>query len=97
MSYYFHPAAEAEHLETVAYYESKKPGLGASYLAEFENIMVPVCKTPHRYRTEWKPDIRRLSMKRYPFTILFREISGSVQILAVAHHRRRPGYWLGRL
>ncbi len=30
MSYCFHPAAEIEHLETVAYYESKKPGLGAS-------------------------------------------------------------------
>jgi hypothetical protein len=28
MSYYFHPAAEAEHLETVAYYESKQAGLG---------------------------------------------------------------------
>lgn len=30
MTYFFHPAAEAEHLETVAYYESKRAGLGAS-------------------------------------------------------------------
>jgi len=35
VNYYFHPAAEAEHLETVGYYESKRPGLGASYLVEF--------------------------------------------------------------
>jgi len=27
MSYCFHPAAEAEHLETVAYFESKRAGL----------------------------------------------------------------------
>ncbi len=39
MSYFFHFAAEAEHLESVAYYELKRPGLGAMYLAEFENIM----------------------------------------------------------
>jgi hypothetical protein len=39
MSYYFHPAAESEYLEAVAYYESKRPGLGASFLAELENAI----------------------------------------------------------
>lgn len=97
MSYYFHPAAEVEHLETVAYYESKKPGLGAMYLAEFEKIMVSVCESPYRYRIERKPDIRRRVMVRFPFTILYRIASGSIQILAVAHQKRRPVYWIGRL
>jgi len=36
VSYVFHPDAEAEHLESVAYFESKRPGLGTSYLVEFE-------------------------------------------------------------
>ncbi len=97
MNYYFHPAAEAEHLESVAYYESKRPGLGASYLDEFESIIEPVCETPHRHPIEMQPDVRHIRMKRFPFTILFREISGDVQVLAVAHNRRRPRYWLGRL
>ena len=47
MNYVFHPAAEAEHLETVAYFESKRAGLGALYLAEFEKIMAMVCESPH--------------------------------------------------
>ena len=97
MTYYFHPAAEAEHLESVAYFESKRPGLGATYLAEFEKILTEVCKSPLRYPIELKPDIRHRGMKKFPFTILYREVTGTVQILAVAHHRRRPGYWLGRL
>ncbi len=97
MNYYFHPAAEAEHLETIAYYESKRPGLGASYLAGFENMMTDICNSPHRYPIDQKPDIRRRRLNKFPFTVLYREISGSVQILAVAHHRRRPTYWLGRL
>jgi hypothetical protein len=97
VSYYYHPAAEAEHLETVAYYESKRPGLGASYLAEFENLMTDICKSPYRYPIDQKPDIRRRGMKKFPFTVLYRSNTDSVQILAVAHHRRRPAYWLGRL
>ena len=97
MSYYFHPAAETEHLESVAYYESMQAGLGASYLAEFERNMSEVCEAPHRYPIEKKPDVRRIRMKRFPFALLFRESSGTVQVLAVAHNRRRPQYWLGRL
>ena len=42
MSYFFHPVAQTEHLESVAYYETKRAGLGASYLTEFETIMSAV-------------------------------------------------------
>ncbi len=43
MSYFYHPAAESEHLESVAYFESKRPGLGAQYFAEFEQVMEKAC------------------------------------------------------
>jgi plasmid stabilization system protein ParE len=97
MSYFFHPAAEAEHLESVAFYESRLAGLGASYLAEFEKTMAYACQAPQRYSVEMQPNVRRIQMKRFPFTILFRESSRTVQVLAVAHNRRRPRYWLGRI
>ncbi len=97
MSYWFHPAAEAEYLESIAFYESKRPGLGATYLAEFERIMASVCEAPHRNPIEKGPDVRRVRMRRFPFSVLYRESAGTVQVLAVAHHRRRPQYWLGRL
>jgi len=97
LNYVFHPAAEAEHLETVAYLESKKAGLGASYLSEFETILAHVCESPQRYPVEQQPDIRRIRMKRFPYTLLYREVSGLVQLLAIAHYRRRPQYWLGRV
>ena len=97
MSYFFHPAAEAEHLESAAYFESKRPGLGAIYLSEFEQLLEKVCESPHRYPVEKQPDIRRIRMRKFPFTVFYREVSGIIQVLAVAHHRRRPQYWLGRL
>lgn len=71
MNYYFHLAAEAEHLESVAYYESKQAGLGASYLAEFERTMSDACGVPHRYPIEKQPDVRRIRMNRFPFAVLF--------------------------
>jgi len=94
--YQFHPEAQAEHLETIVYYETQRPGLGASYLAEFESILELVCEAPTRYPIELDPEIRRVILRRFPFTVLFRESQGTVQVLALAHHRRRPSYWLNR-
>ena len=39
MNYRFHRAALAEHLDQVAFYESRQPGLGADHLAEFDGLM----------------------------------------------------------
>ena len=97
MSYQFHPEAGAEHLETVAYYEARQAGLGASYLAAFESVLEEVCEAPSRFPIERNPDIRRIRLRRFPFTVLFRELEGTVQVLAVAHHHRRPSYWYSRL
>ena len=38
MTYSFHPAAEAEFLEAVGYYESEVPGLGSALKEEFEAL-----------------------------------------------------------
>ena len=35
--------------------------------------------------------------RRYHAALLFREASGEIQVLAIAHLRRRPGYWASRL
>ncbi|RLC07938.1 MAG: hypothetical protein DRI57_24990 [Deltaproteobacteria bacterium] len=64
--YQFHPEAETEHLETVAYCESQQPGLGVPlYLSDFESVMEQVCKFPMSYPIERKPEIRRIRLKRF--------------------------------
>ena len=97
MTYRFHPEAEAEHLEAVSWYESRRPGLGARFLAEFEQVLQQVCRNPNRYPVDRRPDIRRARMRRFPFTILYRATERGIEVLAVAHHRRRPTYWTFRL
>jgi plasmid stabilization system protein ParE len=40
---------------------------------------------------------RRVVLDRYPFSVVFRERLYDIQIIAVAHAKRRPGYWAKRL
>jgi hypothetical protein len=75
VSYYFHPVAEAEHFEAIAFFESGQPGLGAAYLAELEELMTIVAHAPHRYRVERNPNIRRVFLKQFPFNVIFRDVS----------------------
>lgn len=96
MIYRFHPAAEAEHLGQIAFYESRRRGLGARYRDHFLNTIQRVCEQPAQHPIEHPPDIRRVRLRPFPLTLIYRERGGAVQILALAHYRRRPGYWLGR-
>ncbi|MBD9363715.1 type II toxin-antitoxin system RelE/ParE family toxin [Methylomonas fluvii] len=97
MNYRFHPGAQHEHLEIIGFYESRQPGLGVAYLAEFESFMISVANMPGRYRVERKPNIRVVSLLKFPYKIIFRDTHAGVQVLAVSHKKRRPDYWLGRL
>jgi toxin ParE1/3/4 len=97
VSYAFHPDAEAEYLEAVALYEIQRPGLGATFIAEFEHMLARVCDSPDRYPVARPPDVRATRLQRFPFKIHYREHRDGVQILAVAHDRRRPAYWIDRL
>jgi len=97
VSYFFAEAARVEHLEHVAYYEERRPGLGGRYLAAFDAAMVKICENPERYRVELELGIRRYRVPGFPYNILYRQSGNDIEVLVVAPHRRRPGYWLGRL
>lgn len=86
-----------EHLSNVTYYEAKQQGLGARYLLDFENNIKIVCSAPHRYPVEVKLNIQRKRLNKFPFTILYRQLNDNVEVLAIAHYRLRPGYWVERL
>lgn len=96
MTYTFHPAAEAEFLESIGYYEASSPGLGAAFIDEFDVYIKLICSNPAQWQVECSPDIRRALLQRFPFSVIYRERGDRVQVLAVAHHRRRPQYWVER-
>ena len=97
MNYFFNEAARDEHLEHVAYYESCQIGLGVRYLLAFDTAMAAVCESPERYRIELPPSIRKFRVPGFPFNILYRIVGTDIEVLVVAPHRRRPGYWVSRI
>ena len=40
---------------------------------------------------------KRLLLHRFPFDVVIVEENGELVVVAVAHHSRRPGYWIVRL
>ena len=41
-------------------------------------------------------DFDECPVKRFPFRIVFRVVENRILVVAVAHAKRRPGYWKDR-
>ena len=41
--------------------------------------------------------VLRVRLRRFPYQVVFIELKKYIRVLAVAHERRRPGYWRERL
>ena len=43
------------------------------------------------------PNLRGWLLRRYPYTLIYREEAELIYVLAIAPHRKRPGYWRERV
>ncbi len=96
MAYFFHPEAASEHLLQIAWYEQQSSGLGKRYIDAFSKAMQNACSRPESFPIYSEPDIRRVLFRDFPYTVFFREKNAQIEVLAVAAHKRQPGYWLTR-
>ena len=91
----FHPAAAEELTAAVQIYEDQATGLGADLNAEVRRLTNLLCSTP-RIGERLDSMHRRFPLQRFPFGLVFRVDGELLRIIAVAHRRRRPGYWRKR-
>ncbi|MBI5025569.1 MAG: type II toxin-antitoxin system RelE/ParE family toxin [Nitrospirae bacterium] len=92
----FLPEAEEEMYEAARYYESQASGLGIDYLSEVERAVASIAESPETW-PKFDGELRRRLVRRFPFGILYYIESEEIVIVAVAHLRRRPGYWKKRI
>ena len=91
-----HPDALAEAEAAVAWYAERSSRAPAAFIEEVDNTIQAILNAPKRWPV-FDSDFRRVPLLRFPYSIVYREKSDDlVQILAVAHGRRRPGYWRAR-
>ena len=93
--YSFHPEAEAEFAAAALFYESRVAGLGRSSSGEVQRTISLIREYPNAGALV-RPAVRKTLVDRFPYAVVYRHDPESVIILAIAHARRRPGYWKRR-
>ncbi len=95
------PEAIDELAEAAAWYRARRPGLQDEFLAEFDRVLPLIGDSPASLpRLLDVPEdlvIRRALLPRFPYAVVFMDLGTEIRILAVAHAKRRPGYWLNRV
>ena len=92
----FHPGAAAEAVEAQLWYELKRPGLGETFASAVEGAVQVISELPG-VGPQDETGVQRYVLARFPYVIAYVVLNDVVVVLAVAHTRRRPGYWHHRL
>jgi plasmid stabilization system protein ParE len=62
---------------------------------EFEHALALLGTFPEMGVTS-EHKTRAFTLPKFPYSLIYRVFPDHIRIIAVAHHRRRPGYWAGR-
>lgn len=92
----YHPEAKSEIRESAHWYDDKVDGLGLEFLLEVRSAESHIVRNPELW-PNYEAGTRRYIMQRFPFAVIYLASEEKVQIVAVAHCKRRPGYWKDRL
>ncbi len=97
----YHPGARRELDAAVDWYEDAASGLGGDFFDEVEAAVRDACEHSTRWplvpRVDATLAVRRKVLRRFPYSIAWLVQSAEIVIVAVAHSRRRPDYWLDRV
>jgi len=91
-----HPAALVELKSCLDWYLARSETAGIKFVAELDRAMDLIIQSPSRWPSG-EHDTRKFVLRRFPFAVIYREKEIGVEVLAIAHGRRRPSYWKDRL
>ena|ERR1700731_4086196 len=92
----FHEEASLESAAALEWYLERSEMAASRFVAELNRGIALIAQAP-----QWWPTgvhgTRRFLLQRFPFSVVYREFPSRIQMLAVAHGHRRPGFWKVRL
>ncbi|MBN8507839.1 MAG: type II toxin-antitoxin system RelE/ParE family toxin [Burkholderiales bacterium] len=92
----FDSAARAELLHEIKFYGATRPGTGIKFQAAVELTLNRIEQSPAVGKPE-EAGCRRMRVKGFPFSLVYREEPDEVVIYAVRPDAKDPGYWLQRV
>jgi len=93
---YVHPQAIAETQAAVQWYRERSPAAADAFLAELDRAVKKIAENPETF-PHYLQGTRRNLLKRFPFYLVYRQVAEKIEIVAVVHGRRKPGYWGKRI
>ena len=91
----FHPEAEQEYLETIAWYRQRSRTAAANFETAVSQAITRIGEAPQIWPIYFQK-FRRYILRRFPFSVVYEEVLTEIVVFAVAHSSRRPGYWRRR-
>ena len=92
----FHEEASFELETAFDWYLERSESAAAKFLADLNSAIANVAEAPHRWSLG-SHGTQKFLLRGFPFAVIYRELPSTIQVLAVAHGHRRPGYWRNRL
>ena len=92
----FHPEARQEYLDAIAWYLTHSKTVARAFQQEVHQAVDRIRDGPSQWPI-FDGKVRWFRLNRFPYLLYFEVLSTNVvQVLAVAHANRRPGYWRNR-
>ena len=88
--------ASAEYEEALDWYLTRSEASASKFASELAQAIDIIAEAPQRWPAG-PHGTRKFLLHRFPFAVVYRELPSAIQILAVAHGHRRPGYWKTRI
>jgi plasmid stabilization system protein ParE len=83
-------------MAAVEWYAKRSRRAAELFLDEIDRTIARLSGSAEQFPS-YDSGTSRAVLRRFPFSLVFRETAGGVEIVAVAHSRRRPGYWRDRI
>jgi toxin ParE1/3/4 len=91
----FHSLAADEAEAAERWYRERNEAASDRFRDELDHAVDLISERPEA-GSPYFSATRRVLLRRFPFFVVYRAQGGQIQVIAVAHARRRPGYWRER-
>jgi toxin ParE1/3/4 len=92
----FHPEAREEFREAIRWYRARNFPVSIEFRLAVSAEVRTIADAPLRW-PDYLYGTRRYVLDRFPFSIVYLDENDFLTIIAIAHGKRRPGYWKDRL
>ncbi len=97
----FEDEADAEYRLAGRWYEERREHLGIEFFDAVDATIDQIVEVPEAGAlvpgVPTSLPVRRRAVTRFPYHVVYTVTTTQIRILAIAHDRRKPGYWQKRL